>query len=233
MKAGNLRIGVLDSGVDNGILDRIVDGAAFVMSDAGSAVPTSTVPDRLDHGSVIARTLADNVPAAGLLNGQIFIDRMTTTPAVVAAGLDWMRERGARLVTLSFGLRADRMVLRDACRKAADAGIIMLAATPSRGGPVYPAGYPGVVGVTGDARLGQGEISALRRNPPLFGAYAWPAGLDMDGRPIKGGASFAVATVALAVANHMLDHSDVTVSNVVDQLASTARYHGPERRGYV
>lgn len=58
-------------------------------------------------------------------------------------------------------MAADRSVLRAAIARAIDSGIVVVAAMPARGEPAYPAAYPPVIGGTGDARCGLGEISVL------------------------------------------------------------------------
>ena len=143
-----------------------------------------------------------------------------TTPEAVAAGLDWLRAEKARIVNLSFGLREDRAALRGAIEAALAADMDLLAATPARGARVFPAGYPGVIRVTGDARCAVGEISALGGRPADFGAC--PRGLEGE----AGGASFAVGHVsgllAARLATGWLDPRA--------ELARLARFHGPERR---
>ncbi len=202
----------------------------FVGQRDGAVVETVAHPDRLAHGSVIARTIADLIPEARFLAAQIFHDRMVTTPAAAAAGLDWLCKQGARIVTMSFGLRADRDVLRTACARAHEAGVILLASSPARGGPVFPAAYPDVIAVSGDARLAPGEISALDPERPVFGAHSWPSGVDGTGKPIAGGASFAVATAAAIVARALVEKLAANSADVVAYLRANARYHGAERR---
>ena len=78
-----------------------------------------TPPDALGHGSALARVILQHAPGAALLDARVFGASRRTTPEAVAAGLDWLREEGARMVNMSFGLRHDRAVLRGiiACRQ--------------------------------------------------------------------------------------------------------------------
>lgn len=229
MASGSVLIGILDSGVGEGFAPLDAQRAFFGAAD-GSVEEGETELDRLEHGGVIARIIAEAAPEVRFLNAQIFHDRMTATPAAAAAGLDWLSAEGARVVTMSFGLRNDRAVLRDACARAVDAGVILLASAPARGGPVFPAAYDGVMAISGDARLGPGELSDLATEHADFGAYAWPSGVDKTGRPQSGGASFAVATVAIAVAGCLRGDPRAGYTDIMAFLKANSRYRGPERR---
>lgn len=220
-----VRVGVLDSGID----DPAAPARAFKADTDGRVRAFPAGPDTLGHGSMIASAVRTLAPGATFAAAQIFQGRMTTTPAAAAAGLDWLVDQGARIVTLSFGLKADRPPLRAACERATRAGVLLIAAVPARGGPVYPAAYTDVISVTGDARLDAGEISVLDSEAD-FGAYAWPHGTAPDGRPVAGGASFAVATVAGRAAHYLAGHGGACPDEVVAHLKSLARFKGAERK---
>jgi hypothetical protein len=207
-----IMVGVLDSGVDSARLAHIEASRSFV------AEPPAAEP--LGHGSAIARIILHHAPQARLLDAQVFTSRQRATPATVAAGLEWLREEHARIVNLSFGLRRDRAILREAVLAARAAGIVLVGAVPARGAMVYPGGYPGVIRVSGDARCAPGEISALGGGPADYGAC--PRALD--GRP--GGASFAAAYVTGILARHMVA-ADADPRAVLEGLI---RFHGRERR---
>ncbi|AWK84877.1 subtilisin-like serine protease QhpE [Azospirillum thermophilum] len=228
-----MRIAVIDSGIAPGIAPGSVtasgaatvrSAAAFVLTDDGVAqVPAR--PDRVGHGSAVAAILRALAPAAELVDAQVFGAAPVTSAAAVAAGLRWAVGQGARLATLSFGLPADRPVLRAAVEEALAAGVLLVAASPARGGPVWPAAYPGVLAATGDARCRPGEVSVL---PAAFGACPRPLDAADGERPRAGGASLAVAHLAgiLAAAGN----PDMDRGRAADHLRRIARFHGPERR---
>lgn len=211
-----MRVAVIDSGI-------AVPGAAvlarraFVLDEERDAVP-----DRVGHGTAVAQALLTAAPSAELLDAQIFLDSPVTTPAAVAAGLRWSVGQGARLAVMSFGLPAERAVLRDAVTEAIAAGVLLIAATPARGGPVWPAAFPGVIPGTGDARCAPGEVSVL---PYGFGAC--PRRLDdPSDRPSAGGASLAVGHLAGILAASGLTDRDAAIAH----LHRIARWHGRERK---
>ena len=208
----SVTLGLLDSGVAAALAERIAGCRCF--TDAPPAA------DRRGHGSAIARIILHHALGARLLVADVFGARDRATPEAVAAGLDWLRMEKARIVNLSFGLREDRAILRAAVEAALTAGMVLLAATPARGAGVFPASYPGVIRVTGDARCASGEISALGGRPADFGAC--PRALDGE----VGGASFAVGHASGLLAARLTDGRGEPEA----ELARLARFHGPERR---
>lgn len=206
-----IKVGFLDSGVGPEVAERVVAARSFT----GDAL----APDRLNHGSRIAAIILHHAPDADLVNAQVFGESMTTSPERVAAGLDWLVEQAVDLVNLSFGLQQDREILRNAVNAALDGGIHMIAAMPARGARVYPAGYPGVTGATGDARCGPGQISHLGGQPADFGASP----CDLAGT--SGGASFAAAHLSGLSARLLAEHTELSSA-----LIRHATYIGRERR---
>ncbi|PWC90989.1 hypothetical protein TSH100_02755 [Azospirillum sp. TSH100] len=198
----------------------VADRTAFHRRDDAPGVEqVQPTPDRIGHGSAVAAAILARAPAVELLDAQIFHDSISASPAAVAAALRWAIGCGARLATLSLGLPADRTVMRVAVEEALSHGLLLVAARPARGGPVWPAAYPGVIPATGDARCAPGEVSVL---PNAFGTCM----RRTDGNPHMGGASLAVGHLAglLAAA------APLSQAAAFSHLHGTARWRGPERR---
>ena len=123
-------VGLVDSGVAADLQARIAAESAFVLGRGDAVEQRTATEDAIGHGSSIVRTILVAAPAARIVNAQVFHDSITAPPAVIAAALGWVVEQGARVVNLSFGLRQDREVLREACEAARAAGAILLAASP-------------------------------------------------------------------------------------------------------
>lgn len=216
-----VRVGVIDSGGP-----AAEAGLALGFEPDGSARPAR--PDRLGHGTAVAGMIRRAAPGATILHAQVFDDRPVTSALRVAVALRWLAGRSARpdLVCLSLGLGADRAVLRAAIAEAVEAGLVIVAAHPARGGPCYPAAYPGVIAATGDARCGWDEISQL--GPALFGAWC--------NSPERGGGGMAGASLGAArLAGHLAaiataegGLSSSAAARV--ELARRAGHVGPERR---
>jgi subtilisin family serine protease len=217
-----IRIGIADSGVDGAATAQVVARKDF-LDHAASRSPGTTPRDPAGHGSALAAVIA----AAGeveLLDARIFDASLRTSAAQAAAAIDWLVSEGVQLLNLSFGLREDRAVLREACARAIEAGVVIVASAPARGEPVFPASYPHMLRATGDARCTEGEISWLGT-----------AQADAGGRPRTpcgrvAGASAGCAHVCAALAQLMTLHPRAARDDLLDALRRNARYQGPERR---
>lgn len=224
-----LLVGLLDSGVEAERSSVVAAARAFDLDPSGRVVVRSAQPDRLGHGRALARVILSQAPEARLIDAQVFVSSFASSPSVVAAGLDWLVAEGARLVNMSFGLREDRDILRLACAAAREAGVILLASTPARGAMVYPAGYEGVVRVTGDARLAVGQVTDFGGAPADFGACPRPLE-EGQGSGRVGGASFAVAHLCGILAAYLAAEPAADRERALDHLRRIASYHGRERR---
>jgi hypothetical protein len=207
------RIAVIDS---CGSWPGALEAAAFV-SAAGVIERCPAAPDPTGHGSRVVELL--EARSVELLLAQVFTSTTPASAAAVAEALAWVLERGANLVHMSLGLPADRAVLREAVARAVEAGAIIVASTPARGKPVYPAAYAGVIRATGDARCAPGELSCL--GPAHFGGYArFPSEVS------RGGASAGAAWVTKA----LLEMPSLMNSDQAAQaLQARASYFGAER----
>ena len=221
-------VGFLDSGVNADLAARIKVSKAFGLDAQGEVQTVSVLPDPLQHGDPIARILLTAAPDIALYNAQVFTTTATTSPLAIAAGMIWLIKQNVSIINMSFGLRQNRAVLRDACAHALQAGIILIAAAPARGPAVYPSAYPGVLRVTGDARCGLTEFSHLASSQADFGACPRSYEQSKPGTPV-GGASFAVPHVTAALARYLGAGGDA--ADYYNYLAGLSSYHGPERRG--
>ena len=223
MRTEPIRVGVVDSGFSPS--QPVAASAAFVLEQEQLWM-TETEPDVLGHGCRIIDIIHHLVPEVELLCAQVFRHRFTTTAAQVAAAIDWLTEQGAGVINLSLGLRQDRDSLRQACERALRRGVILCAASPARGEPVYPAAYPGVFRMTGDARCDREEISWLETPFADFGACVRP----LDESLGHSGASLGCAHLSARVALCLQQSGALGLSEVRERLIQAASYQGPERR---
>lgn len=218
------RVGIVDSGCAPDQMAAVLAGRGFVLED-DVLVTRDATPDQLGHGSAIAAVVLHLAPTTRLLIAQVFHARFTTTAIQVAAALDWLVEGGAQVINLSLGLRSDRPVLREACQRATAAGVILCAASPARGDPVFPSAYPDVLRMTGDARCARSEWSWLATRHADFGAHV---------APLPGGAAGNGASLGCA---HLTGHIAQRLSEgVCDRdamlrfLIKGACHRGPEHK---
>ncbi|GGK67786.1 subtilisin-like serine protease QhpE [Amphritea balenae] len=219
-------IGIVDSGYGfahsplTGV-DQVRVTQSFSFDDGIVTGPVTD--DQLGHGSALLEVIAEQAPDAEFAIAQIFSKRLSTTPAQVAAAIDWLVEQGAAVINLSLGLRNDRDNLRIACEKAIAAGVILCASTPAKGDPVYPAAYPGVFRMTGDARCRVDQISCLRTQYADFGGY-------VKARNGVIGASAGCAQMAGHIGRYLNEAGDTSMQAVDSWLQQQADFFGAEVR---
>jgi hypothetical protein len=220
-----VRVGVIDSGGPEAELA----GSRLFLPD-GTWITAR--PDLLGHGTAVAEVVRRACPEVQIVHAQVFRDRPVTTAVQVATALEWLSGQKADaleidVICLSLGLAADRAPLRRACAAAVTAGRIVVAAHPARGGPCFPASYPGVIAATGDARCDWDALSAL--DGGVIGAWC---GSPERGHAGQGGASLAAGRVAGHLAARLAGGARFADGAAARQaLIAEASFFGPERRG--
>ncbi|GKW50193.1 S8/S53 family peptidase [Halomonas sp. NCCP-2165] len=194
-------LGLIDSGVPPGADPR--PRLARFHSPVGA-----DPEDRLGHGRAILATLGHYVapPRREIALYKLFEDRLTADAAALAAAFAWHAEAPPAWLLCSLGLPRDDARLRAAVARLRHAGTRIVASSPRFGAPVYPAAWPGVMAVSGDANLGPGPprrgrdgrwyacVWAAREGAEEGAWQPWQVGPPPAGMPPPlGGASFAAA----------------------------------------
>lgn len=138
-------VAVLDTGIekDNQDLgDRVV--AEVNLSNS----PTSD--DLYGHGTHMAGTIAAVAPGCRLMNVKVADDTGKCEPSVVAAGIIWAVDHGAKIINLSLAM-GESADLEEAVNYAWNRGAILVAAAGNKGTskPSYPAYYENCLAVAG------------------------------------------------------------------------------------
>ena len=220
----SVRVGIVDSGISPQQARTVVASIAIVAHGATGVTRLAAVDDPLGHGTAVATLVLAQAPTAHLFCAQAFAHGRQADAACVAEGISWCLEHEVRVVNLSLGLTVDHHVLRAACAVAVARGVIVVAAFPARGGSVYPAAYPAVVAVSGDARCNAQSWSVLEPGR-LYGA----APLAANGLT-SGGASYAAARMSGHAARFLAAWHDARAEDFLDWLAAGAAMRGRERR---
>ncbi len=138
-------VAVLDTGINKDnqdLADRVVAEVNFTDS------PTSN--DLYGHGTHMAGTIAAIAPECQLMNVKVADDVGRCEPSVVARGIIWAVDNGARVINISLSMRASPN-LEEAVNYAWSQGAILITAAGNRGGsePSYPAYYVNCLAVAG------------------------------------------------------------------------------------
>lgn len=216
-----LLVGVVDSGHAPAQAGSIRAGQRFWL-EGERLREGALITDDLGHGSTVIASLTANAASLELCVAQVFDGRGRTSAVQVAAAIHWLIEQGVALINLSLGLRQDRPVLRQACEAACEAGILLCASSPAQGEAVFPAAYPNVLRITGDARCEAGQWSWLNSAQADFGA---PVRMGLAG------ASVACAVLSGQIAAYLQREPGAGCDAVIEYLRHGAAFHGPERRG--
>jgi membrane-anchored mycosin MYCP len=161
-------VAVIDTGTDGGrpqLEGRVLSGWDLLRNAPDDGV------DCASHGTAVASLIVaqpdSQVGLRGLAPGaRILPVRVTdtdpgdaqareTSPAVLARAVRWATAHGATVIDVSPVTSQDAPGLRSAVRAALAAGVVVVAAAGDEhhdskaqyDGPVYPAAYPGVIGV--------------------------------------------------------------------------------------
>ena len=138
-------VAVLDTGIDSDnqdLADRVVAEVNFTDS------PTSN--DLYGHGTHMAGTIAAIAPECRLMNVKVANDAGRCEPSVVAKGITWAVDHGAKVINMSLSMKASPN-LEEAVNYAWSQGAIIIAAAGNKGGsePSYPAYYAHCLAVAG------------------------------------------------------------------------------------
>lgn len=218
-----LRIGVVDSGCSRAQRQQVLVGRRFYLVKEELA-EAGLRDDLLGHGTAVIEAIGRRAPTALFCVAQVFDQRGVTSALQIAAAIDWLVAQQVRLINLSLGLRQDRSVLREACALAVARGVLLCASSPAQGEGVFPASYPGVLRLTGDARCGEHEWSWLDSRQADFAACV------RGTHPGQSGASLGCAALSGHIAGYLAEHDGVSNLQVVEWLRDNAHYRGPERR---
>jgi hypothetical protein len=224
-------IGLLDSGLSGRLAERDGRSRRFWLGDDGEVEEGAAQPDPMGHGTALAEVILAGARHIHLLNAQVFDGRGRATPAAAAAGLGWLVRHGARLVNMSFGVPEDREILSTACAEALRAGAMLVAPVPAMGSFTFPAAYPGVLRVTGDARCRADELVWLDGPRAQVGANPWLTDEPPAVRPTQpvAGSSVATARVTARLARLLAERPGATNRDLLAGLADTAEHLGPQR----
>ncbi|MFR9777413.1 type VII secretion-associated serine protease mycosin [Micromonospora sp. MS34] len=238
-------VAVVDSGVDGSHPD--LDGQVLPGIDLVSP-GGSEGPDPVGHGTTVAGLIAGRndddrgvvglAPDAKILPVRVLDDENRYDDAlIVAKGVRWAVDNGARVINLSLGGSGDSPALAAALDYAFARDVVVVActgnlATSNSRKVWYPAREPGVIAVAGLERNGRDLWSgSITGHETVLTAPA--TGLN-GARPggywrIQG-TSFASPLVAATAALVRSRYPQMSAGDVVNRMIGTAKDLGPTGR---
>jgi thermitase len=138
-------VAVLDTGINKDNQDL----AEKVMADV-NLTNSRTTDDLYGHGTHMAGTIAAIAPECQLMNVKVADDLGKCEPSVVAKGIIWAVDHGAKVINISLAMQASPDLI-EAVNYAWEQGAIIIAAAGNKGGsePSYPAYYVNCLAVAG------------------------------------------------------------------------------------
>jgi serine protease len=192
----DVKVAVLDTGVafeDYETWSMVSDlaGTLFDRENAYDVVYNDAHPnDSNGHGTHVTGTIAQStnngIGVSGVAYGvtilpvQVFNPSGGASPQDVADGIDYAVSRGAAIINFSAGGQ-DYDQVREACRRAYEAGVLIVAAAGNAGqGELdYPAAYPGVLAV-GAVRIDQNRAYYSNYSRDMVLAPGGEIGMDQN-----------------------------------------------------
>ena len=228
------RVGLVDSGVEvshpvfqGAIVHTWGCGEHLFASTHGTAVASllvgqsTTFHGVLDRAELYAADVYCNAPTGGAVDA-------------LAAAFAWLAQQRVAVINVSL-VGPDNAALAQIVRTLTSRGYLLVAAVGNDGPaapPLYPASYPGVVGVTAVDSHRHVLIEAARGNQVMFAAR----GADMSAAVIGGkysairGTSFAAPIVAALLAQSMSVPDSSASNEALESLAKSAIDLGPPGR---
>ena len=185
-------------------------------------------PKTSSHATAIASLISGSLQAGprGLLAADIYgSDPAGGNASAIARALGWMAQRHVPVVAISL-VGPDNGLLSRAIKAAQGQGMLIVAAVGNDGPaapPRYPAGYRGVIGVTGVDQHEHALPEAGTATPVDFAAPgAGIKGASPEGKLVAlRGTSFAVPLVAARLSSHYpavnISRIEPAVTGLIDE----------------
>ena len=221
-------VAVIDSGLSGDYLS-----APYVYASFNSLDPDKPVSDSLGHGTQMAMIAGGAVKPVGADN-----ETDTSVPVIAIKGfaddgyisnfdlmngIEFSLEKGARVMSLSWGSETKSEFIEQAFDYAASKGLIVLAAAGNEptGDEMYPAGYNSVIGVGAlDPEGKKWDKSNYGDFVTIYapGFASLPVGYN--GKPgTYAGTSISTAYVANRIAGYLSKNPDASIKEILTSLA--------------
>ncbi len=228
---GDVRVGLVDSGVDG--RHEVFENARIVRWGCGD------VPHPAPHGTAVGALMIGKserfsgaTPGAKLYAADIYCDQPTGGSASqIVQALAWLAKEQVGVINISLVGPPNQMLGR-VVQAMVTRGHLLVAAVGNDGPaapPLYPASYPGVIGVTGVDPKRHPLPEAARGPQVMFAAPGSQMAAAAIGTPpykLVRGTSFASPLVAALLAPKLPSPSPALATEAVSALAASATSAG-------
>lgn len=183
-----VRVAVVDSGINCGRL-KDYRGIDLTSSESG-------LSDNIGHGTACVHIVADKAPLSEIVLVKVFDRALECQPETLCRALEWALDNQVDIVNISMGTTDPRSesLLGNACRRATNLGLMIVAAADNFGRPSYPAVVPQVLGVSASSARGRFDYFYESQHEIQCLAFGGRQRLQWgDKGKFQGGTSFATA----------------------------------------
>jgi type VII secretion-associated serine protease mycosin len=240
-KGAGVTVAVVDSGVDAthpDLVGQVLPGTSLLGDGADGRTDTSSD----SHGTAIAALIAGTgesdhghgiiglAPASKILPVRVATGSQVTA-SVLAQGITWAAEHGARIINVSMGSPNPDPLLRQAVDYAMSRNAIVVSSAGNDGQSgneiMYPAGFPGVVAVAG---TDQNDLfwptSESGTDITVAAPASGIASASDNGHYVEAdGTSYAAGYVSATLALICSHYPRLDAGQVIQRLISTTRHH--------
>ncbi len=227
-----VRVAVLDSGINapHSHVREVVGGVHVRWHEDATLEFDADYRDLLGHGTAVAGVIRAKAPEVELYAVKVFHRELRTHAVVVAEGIRWTIQHGMHVVNVSLGTEQEehRGQLQSACDEAARCGVILVAASEDNERAWFPASFPSVIAVAGDAACAWDEYFFYSDHAVPFRAH--PSPRPLPGRPQARnlrGHSFAAAHITARVACILAEKPQASKEEVIELLRAQATSAAP------
>lgn len=228
---GDVRVGLVDSGIDSS--HEVFENARIVRwgcDGAARPAPHGTAVGALMIGK--SERFTGAAPGARLYAADIYCDQPTGGSASqIVQALAWLAKEKVGVINISLVGPPNQMLGR-VVQAMVSRGHLLVAAVGNDGPaapPLYPASYPGVVGVTGIDPKRHPLPEAARGPQVMFAAPGSQMAAAAIGTPpykLVRGTSFASPLVAALLAPRLPSPSPAQAAEAISALAASASQAG-------
>jgi hypothetical protein len=221
MTGYGLKIAVIDTGV-NAKHPHIQAQTHSVVFD--SADTDDSCEDALGHGTAVTAAIQEKAPQADYYILKLFGNSLRTSTSRLIQAVNWAIDHQMDIVNLSLGSPnfEHRPAFETVVRRAANAGVLLVAARYSTHTPVLPGMLDGLISVDVDWDLPRDRYRVAHiSGSPVFYASGFPR--PLPGVPISrnlSGISFAVANMSGCVARACDELEDHSIDDVISLLTA-------------